>query len=179
MKAALVLALGLLAVSASPAAPAFASFRITSASDVHAGKAIPKRFTCDGNDVAPKLVWRGVPKKAKELALVLEDPDAPGGTFTHWLTYGLSPSTTEWGRAGWAAYPPGGAAPRVGRNDFGRVGYSGPCPPPGQTHHYVFRLLALTRKLTLQRGANRATFDRAVAHHVLAQARLVAPYARH
>ena len=105
---------------------------------------------------------------------MLEDPDAPGGTFTHWLTYGLGPSTTEWGRAGWTAY----AVPRSGRNDFGRIGYGGPCPPPGQTHHYVFRLFALDARLRLRQGADRAAFDRGVAHHVLAQARLVATYAR-
>ena len=177
MKTALVLALSLLmAASAASAAP---SFRFTDASGVHPGKPIAKRFTCDGTDVPPKLVWRGVPRRAKELALVLEDPDAPGGTFTHWLVYGLSPATTEWGRAGWSAYPPGGASTRSGRNDFGKIGYGGPCPPAGQMHHYVFRLLALDRKTTLARGADRAKFDHAIAHHVLAQARLVATYARH
>jgi Raf kinase inhibitor-like YbhB/YbcL family protein len=166
----------LLLVSASDAAGS-SSFRFTSASDVHAGKPIPRRYTCDGADVAPQLVWTGVPKKAKELALVLADPDAPGGTFTHWLTYGISPSLDRWGRAGWTAYPRGGP-PRVGRNDFGKIGYGGPCPPSGQTHHYVFRLLALDARSRLPRGADRAAFDRAVAHHVLAQARLVATYAR-
>jgi Raf kinase inhibitor-like YbhB/YbcL family protein len=167
----------LLALSAaSSAAP---SFRFTAASDVHPGKPIPKRFTCDGPDVAPSLAWRGVPRNAEELALVLEDPDAPGGTFTHWLTYGISPSLTEWGRAGWSAYPPGGRAPRPGRNDFGKHGYGGPCPPPGQAHHYVFRLLALDARVKLRRGADRAAFNRAIAHHVLTQARLVATYARH
>ena len=109
---------------------------------------------------------------------MLDDPDAPGGTFTHWLTYGLSPGMTEWGRASWYPYPSGGSAPRAGRNDFGKIGYGGPCPPPGQKHQYVFRLLALDAKLTLRRGADRAAFDRAVAHHVLAEARLQTTYAR-
>jgi Raf kinase inhibitor-like YbhB/YbcL family protein len=177
VRAAVIACISLLTWAA--AASGAPSFRFTDASDVHAGKPIAKRFTCDGADVAPNVVWRGVPKKAKELALVLEDPDAPGGTFTHWLTYGMSPSTTEWGRPGWSAYPPGGAAPRAGRNDFGKLGYGGPCPPHGQTHHYMFRLLALDARLKLSRGAERSAFDRAVAHHVLAQARLVATYARH
>ena len=174
MRAALVVGL-VLALAAPSASSAVHAFRFTAASDVHQGKSIAKRFTCDGNDVAPKLVWRGVPKRAKELALVLEDPDVPGGTFTHWLTYGLSPLTNEWGRSGWTAY----AVPRLGRNDFGKIGYGGPCPPAGQTHHYVFRLLALDAKLKLRGGADRPAFNRAVDHHVLAQARLVATYARH
>jgi Raf kinase inhibitor-like YbhB/YbcL family protein len=177
MRAAVVVCISLLTVAA--AASAAPSFRFAAASDVHAGRPIAKRFTCDGADVAPNLVWRGVPKKAKELALVLEDPDAPGGTFTHWLVYSLSPSMTEWGRRGWFAYPPGGASPRSGTNDFGKIGYGGPCPPAGQMHHYVFRLLALDAKAILNRGADRGAFNRAVARHVLAQARLVATYARH
>ena len=167
-----VLALGLAA--AASAAP---SFRFTAASDVHAGKPIPKRFTCDGADVAPNVVWRGVPKKAKELALVLEDPDAPGGTFTHWLVYGLGPRIGHWGGSGWSPYTPAGS-PRNGRNDFGKLGYGGPCPPAGQPHRYVFRLLALDSRLKLRRGVDRATFERALDHHVLAQARLMTTYGR-
>jgi Raf kinase inhibitor-like YbhB/YbcL family protein len=177
MRFALVGGLSLVALVASSAASAVTSLRFTSASDVHPARSVPRRFTCDGQDVSPRLVWRGVPKRAKELALVLEDPDAPGGTFTHWLVYGLSASATNWGGVGWSAYPPGGP-PRQGRNDFGRIGYGGPCPPPGQTHRYVFRLLALSAKVVLRRGADRASFDRAVAHHVLAEARLTATYAR-
>ena len=175
MRAALVVA-ALLVVAAS-AASAPPAFSFTSASAVHAGQPVPKRFTCDGADVPPRLVWQRVPRRAKQLALVLEDPDAPGGTFTHWLVYGIAPSLREWGGAGWSPYPRGGP-PRTGRNDSGKLGYGGPCPPSGQTHHYVFRLLALDARLELRRGADRAAFDRAVAHHVLAQARLVATYAR-
>ena len=176
MKIAVVSVVSSFALVASSAS-AVSSFRFTSASDVHAGKPIAVRFTCDGQDVPPRLVWRGVPRRAKELALVLDDPDAPGGTFTHWLVYGISPSATEWGGTGWSAYPPGGP-PRMGRNDFGKLGYGGPCPPRGETHHYVFRLLALDRRLRLRSGADRAAFGRAVTHHVLGQALLVATYAR-
>ena len=175
MRTAVVVCVALLATAAASAAPP--SFRFTGSSDVHPGKPIAKRFTCDGRDVAPQLVWTGVPKRAKELALVLEDPDAPGRTFTHWLVYRISPVLDRWRRAGWSEYAHVGA-PRTGRNDFGKVGYGGPCPPAGQTHHYVFRLLALDARLKLGRGADRAAFDRAIAHHVLAQARLVATYAR-
>jgi Raf kinase inhibitor-like YbhB/YbcL family protein len=111
-----------------------------------------------------------VPEGTQELALVLEDPDAPGGTFTHWLVYGVDPGST---------WLPKGATPaRQGENDFGDDAYGGPCPPEGEEHRYVFRLLALHLPLELEPGVDRAAFDEAVAPHVLAEARLTATYAR-
>jgi len=157
--------------------PAVEGFAFTSASEVENGKPVPARFTCDGKDVSPKLVWTGVPDGAKELALVLEDPDAPSGTFTHWLVYDLNLSVSEFGATGWTAYAPGGP-PRDGTNDFGKLGYGGPCPPRGQTHHYVFRLLALDKKLDLEPASDRSAFEKAIAGHVLAEARLTTTYAR-
>jgi Raf kinase inhibitor-like YbhB/YbcL family protein len=147
--------------------------------DVSEGTPIATRFTCDGTDASPGLSWTGVPAGAKELALVVEDPDAPGGTFTHWLAYGLPPSLVSLP----AAIPAGGnvaASPsfRQGANSFGRLGWSGPCPPAGETHGYVVRLLALNAATSLAAGADRGAFDRAVAGHVIAEARLVAPYER-
>jgi Raf kinase inhibitor-like YbhB/YbcL family protein len=155
-------------------------FEFTAESDVAEGEQIDSRFTCDGADVSPTLRWAGVPEGTSQLALVLEDPDAPGGTYTHWLVYGIEPTATDLpGQSqgdGWTGYAPLGV--REGENDFGDVGYGGPCPPGGEEHRYVFRLLALREPVDLEAGADRAAFDEAVAPHVLAEARLTAPYAR-
>jgi Raf kinase inhibitor-like YbhB/YbcL family protein len=149
--------------------PAAAGFEFTDGSELADGETIDARFTCDGADVAPALVWRRVPGDAKQLALAFEDPDAPGGTFTHWLVYGLDPRTT---------HLPGAVRMREGENDFGHTGYGGPCPPEGHEHEYVMRLLALDAPVELEAGADRKAFDDAVAPHVLAEARLTAPYER-
>ena len=149
--------------------PAAGGFAFTAASEVAEGEPIDERFTCDGEDAAPALAWTGVPAEAKQLVLVLEDPDAPGGTFTHWLVYGLEPTVTRL---------QGTEDAREGENDFDDTGYRGPCPPEGDEHDYVFRLLALDAPIVLADGADRAAFDDAVASHVLAEARLTAPYRR-
>ncbi len=149
--------------------PAAAGFEFTPESQLTDGQKIDARFTCDGEDVAPALVWKGVPGDAKQLGLVFEDPDAPGGTFTHWLAYGLDPKAT---------HIPGAVRMREGENDFGRTGYGGPCPPEGHEHEYVLRLLALDAPVELAAGADRKAFDDAVAPHVIAEARLTAPYER-
>jgi Raf kinase inhibitor-like YbhB/YbcL family protein len=145
-----------------------AGFEFTDASEVKEGESIATRFTCDGANVPPSLVWTGVPEGVQELALVLEDPDAPGGTFTHWLAWGVEPTATQLPAAG----------VQEGQNDFGKTGYGGPCPPSGETHRYVFRLLALHIAVELEQGADRTAFDDAVAPHVLAEARLTATYQR-
>jgi Raf kinase inhibitor-like YbhB/YbcL family protein len=148
--------------------PSATGFRFTGASDVRSGEPIGVRFTCDGDDVAPELAWKAVPAGTAQLAFALEDPDAPGGTFTHWLVYGLAASST------------GITAGRLheGENDFDTTGYRGPCPPQGDEHDYLFRLFALDAPVELEDGATRQAFDEAVAPHVLAEARLVAPYRR-
>jgi Raf kinase inhibitor-like YbhB/YbcL family protein len=150
--------------------PTARGFAFGDGSDVDEGQSIPARFACDGKDVSPALVWVGVPAGAVELALAVEDPDAPGATFTHWLVFGLEP-----GSAGLAS----GAMPDgEGKNDFGDTGYGGPCPPGGEEHEYVFRLLALDGRSGLKRGSDRAAFDSAVGPHLLAEARLTATYER-
>jgi hypothetical protein len=158
--------------------PARAGFDFTAESAVVSERSLDARFTCDGQNVAPTLVWTGVPEEARELALVLEDPDAPGGTFTHWLVWGLDPglSRLEGGEGRWTGYGPRTVS--EGRNDFGSTGYGGPCPPRGEEHRYVFRLLALRARVDLESGASRAAFDAAVAPLVLAEARLTATYRR-
>ncbi len=152
-------------------------FAFSAASAVASGQQIDSRYTCDGENVSPALSWDGAPVEARGLALVLEDPDAPGATFTHWLVYGLPASSTSLPEA----VPDGEELeePRLrqGENDFGSSGYRGPCPPSG-THRYVFRLLALDDTVDLDGGVTRSTFDKALAGHVLAEARLEAAYGR-
>jgi Raf kinase inhibitor-like YbhB/YbcL family protein len=159
-------------------APTRAGFELAS-SDVTEGQSIDPRLTCDGAGASPDLQWKGVPKGTAQLALVLEDPDAPRDTFTHWLVYGIDPTVPGLPGAvpeGWTGYAP--LEVREGENDFGNVGYGAPCPPGGEEHRYVFRLLALREPVDLDAGADRAAFEDAVAPQVLAEARLTAPYAR-
>lgn len=125
--------------------------------------------TCDGRNVSPALRWSAPPAGTRSFALLMDDPDAPGGTFTHWLAWGIP------GRA--RSLPAGRPAPREGRNDAGRVGYLGPCPPSG-VHRYVFRLYALRAPLPLRSGASKAEFLVALRGRVLASARLLGRYGR-
>jgi Raf kinase inhibitor-like YbhB/YbcL family protein len=136
------------------------------------GKPIPRRHTCEGEDVSPALEWTAPPADARSLALVVEDPDAPGGTFTHWLAWGIEP-----GAHGLAE---GGRPPEEGRNDFRHRGWRGPCPPTRHgPHRYVFRLVALDTTLTgLAPGAGAEDVDEAVSGHVLAAAELIGTFAR-
>jgi Raf kinase inhibitor-like YbhB/YbcL family protein len=134
------------------------------------GDAIPRRHTCEGEDLSPPLSWTGAPEGTRSLALIVDDPDAPVGTFTHWLAWGIDPG---------ADLGEGEAAPREGRNDFGEVGYRGPCPPTGHgRHRYFFRLHALDAELDLERGAGRDELERALEGHVLETAELVGGYER-
>jgi Raf kinase inhibitor-like YbhB/YbcL family protein len=131
-----------------------------------AGGAIPAQFTCNGANQNPPLQFRGVPKEAKSLVLIVDDPDAPGGLFTHWLVWNIDPTTSQLG----GNSVPADAA--QGTNDFGRVGYGGPCPPAG-THRYYFRLFAIDQKIDLNPGAKRSALDRALKGHVLARGELM------
>lgn len=137
-----------------------------------AGEAIPARYGCDGEDLSPPLDWSGVPAEARSLALIVDDPDAPSGTFTHWLAWGVDP-----GKGGLGEGEP---APVEGRNDFGATGYRGPCPPPGHgRHRYVFRLHALDRELDVPPGASRQELEQAIVDaSVLAVVELVGTYER-
>lgn len=136
-----------------------------------AGGNIPSRFTCDGQDSNPGLRLEGAPAEAKSLVLIVEDPDAPSGLFTHWLAWNLDPKTAVIEENG----PPSGSV--EGKNDFGKSGYGGPCPPSG-THRYFFKVFALDRKLDLAAGANRKQLDADMRGHVLAQAELMGRYLR-
>lgn len=138
---------------------------------------IPTPYTCSGTDTSPHLTWTGTPPHTLSLALIVEDPDAPGGTFTHWVLYNLPPQTTELREN----FPRSEQLPdgsRQGRNDFVRIGYSGPCPPPGKAHRYFFRLYALDQTLTVPPGATKEEVERAMKGHVLGEARLMGSYQR-
>jgi Raf kinase inhibitor-like YbhB/YbcL family protein len=134
------------------------------------GGDIPRRYTCDGEDVSPPLSFAGIPSGAQELALLVDDPDAPGGTFVHWVAWGIDPSK--------AALAEGESASGAGTNGFRRRGYGGPCPPRGGPHRYVFTVFALSRRLDLPAGASADDLRRAVSGAVLAEGRLVGRYAR-
>jgi Raf kinase inhibitor-like YbhB/YbcL family protein len=143
------------------------------------GATIPVKHTCDGADVSPLLAWNGAPPGTRVFALIADDPDAPAGTWVHWVLYNL-PGTA-------AGLPEnvakaetlpdlGGAA--QGRTDFRRPGYGGPCPPPGPAHRYFFKLYALDAPLGLKAGATKQEVERAMQGHVLATAQVMGTYAR-
>ncbi len=138
------------------------------------GTPIPRRFTCDGANVSPELHWSAAPAGAGSLALVVEDPDAPV-LFTHWIVYNLPPQTRSLPENASAQMhlPPGSSQ---GINNFGAIGYGGPCPPPGRPHRYVFRIYALNARLDFPAGMTRVQFDAAIRGHILASGSTMAIY---
>jgi Raf kinase inhibitor-like YbhB/YbcL family protein len=149
---------------------AVAEFLLTSGAFA-AGGTIPRRHTCDGEDRSPPLSWTAPPVGSRSLALILDDPDAPGGRFVHWLAWGIPQEAL--------GLAEGEAAPLEGRNDFGTVGYRGPCPPRGHgPHRYRFRLHALAQELRLAPGSGVAELERALTGSLLAVAELVGTYER-
>jgi len=144
--------------------------KITS-SAFQGGGNIPSKFTCDGRDTSPPLRFEGTPGEAKALALIVDDPDAPGGLFTHWVVWNIDPKTNEMAE---------GSAPSSsvqGKNDFGKSGYGGPCPPSG-THRYFFKIFALDRQLDLPAGSKRAQLEAQMRDHIIAQGELMGRYSR-
>lgn len=142
-----------------------------------AGAPIPPEHTCTGANVSPPLAWREPPAGTAAFALLVEDPDAPGGTWVHWVLYDIPASRSELPREVPPVERPGGGM-KQGENDFRHIGYGGPCPPPGPPHRYVFRLFALDAPLGLAPGATRGDLLAAIRGHVLAEARLVGTFAR-
>jgi Raf kinase inhibitor-like YbhB/YbcL family protein len=141
------------------------------------GGSIPKKFTCDGADVSPELQWTAPPTGTQSLSLVADDPDAPVGTWVHWVLFDLPPETKALpeGVAKVDEPPTGG---RQGRNDFRKLGYGGPCPPPGKPHRYFFRVYAVDTKVGLKPGASRQQLDEAMQGHILATAEWMGKYQR-
>jgi hypothetical protein len=142
-----------------------------------AGGSIPRQFTCDASDISPALAWTDPPPGTQTFAIIEDDPDAPSGTFVHWVIYDLPANSRRLPQAlsKNGQIPDGG---RQGTNDFSRTGYSGPCPPPGRPHRYFIRLYALDGKLNLPPGTTRSELDAAMKGHILAQAELMGRYQR-
>jgi len=143
------------------------------------GANIPIEYTCSGEDVSPPLSWTAPPEGTAQLALTCDDPDAPGGTWVHWVIYGMPADVRKLPRA----VPPEETLTEPviatqGRNDFRTVGYRGPCPPPGAPHRYSFRLYALSEELDLAPNATKADLVAAMEGKVLAEAKLMGKFAR-
>lgn len=140
------------------------------------GGLIPSKYTCDGADISPPLQWDAIPEGTKSIALISDDPDAPMGTWVHWVLFNLPAETKELAEN----VPPDETLPsgaRQGVSDFGRIGYGGPCPPSG-THRYFFKIYALDTTLDLQAGANKRQLLKAMEGHILAQGQLIGKYKR-
>jgi len=141
------------------------------------GADIPKKYTCDGDDVSPELHWADQPAAAKSFALIVDDPDAPSGPWVHWVLFDLPGDAHDLPEgAGKSAPLPSGA--QQGINDFKKTVYGGPCPPPGKHHRYFFKLYALDSKLSLKVSPAKAEAEKAMLGHILGQGELVGRYRR-
>ena len=165
-----LLAVLCLAATSAPAVSAASELKLTSSAFAN-GKQMPGSYSCDAGDQSPPLTIEGVPKGAKSLALVLEDPDAPAGLWAHWVLWNIDPATTQ--------IVPGSApaGAEQGLNSWQRKGYGGPCPPSG-THRYYFRLYALKERLDLPATTGRNELDRAMQGKILAHCKLLGLYSR-
>lgn len=141
------------------------------------GKTVPEKYTCDGDNISPQLSWGRPPEGTKELVLICDDPDAPVGTWDHWVLYGLAPDTI--------GLPEGVPTTKEiergglqGKNSWGNIGYGGPCPPKGLAHRYFFKLYAVDDALDLKPGATKKDVLKAMEGHILAQGELMGKYAR-
>ena len=135
------------------------------------GKTIPRKYTCDAEDVSPPLNWSGITEGVKSLVLIVDDPDAPRGTWVHWVLYDLPPDLS--------GLPEGVSGVGVeGKNDFRALGYGGPCPPKGPAHRYYFKLYALDTMLYVSPGATKAEVEKAMGGHILSQGQLMGKFGR-
>jgi Raf kinase inhibitor-like YbhB/YbcL family protein len=146
-------------------------------SDFASGAMIPKQFTCDGADSSPALEWSDPPGGTQSFALIVDDPDAPVGTWVHWVVFDLPANLRALARSVPRKEEMGDGS-RQGRNDFGKIGYGGPCPPAGAAHRYFFKIYALDTKLNLKPGATKADVERAKQGHVLAEGEWMGRYSR-
>jgi hypothetical protein len=147
------------------------------------GDSMPVKFTCDGDDVSPKLEWSGAPEGTQSLAFICDDPDAPMGVWVHWVLFNLSPKATKL-EGNYAPAKGGNPDDEIygsmidGINDFRRLGYNGPCPPKGPAHRYFFKLYALDTMLNLKTGASKGDVEKAMSGHILAKAEMIGKYQR-
>lgn len=146
------------------------NMRITS-SAFESNQSIPDKYTCTGKDINPPLELKDVPQKTESLVLVVDDPDAPSGTWLHWTVWNINPNVKKIEED---SVPPGAVE---GMTDFGDPGYGGPCPPSGE-HRYRFKLFALNRELNLQEGAEKDELDRAMEDYIIEKDELVAVYSK-
>jgi Raf kinase inhibitor-like YbhB/YbcL family protein len=142
----------------------------------HEGDMIPNKYTCDGADISPPLTWDAAPMNTKSLALISDDPDAPAGTWVHWVIYNIPPTIKELSENILPHKTIENGA-QQGTNDFRKIGYGGPCPPRG-THRYYFKLYALDKVLDSEPGLTKAELLKAMEGHVLAQGQLMGRYQR-
>ena len=141
------------------------------------GQPIPRDCTCDGENRSPHLAWSEIPVDTRSFALVCDDPDAPRGTWVHWVLFNLPADAVELA-PGVPRTPELPSGARQGLNDSGNIGYDGPCPPPGTPHRYFFRLYALDSALNLTPGVKRSDLDEAMVNHILADTVLMGTYLR-
>lgn len=139
------------------------------------GTAIPQEYTCNGTNLSPPLAWAGQPSSTVSLALIMEDPDAQSGLFTHWVLFNIPPDLLSLGSSQPSDNTIDGMAIQ-GKNDFGVIGYKGPCPPAGSTHHYRILVFALNTSVNLPPGSTRADLLRAIMGHVVASGTLIGTY---
>ncbi|HKA14367.1 MAG TPA: YbhB/YbcL family Raf kinase inhibitor-like protein [Myxococcota bacterium] len=167
---------GCLIVVAAVAAAVRAEDRLALKSSAFAdGTAIPSSYTCDGDDRSPPIAWSGVPARAKSLALIVDDPDAPNKTWVHWVVYDLPSSASELAEGAGAGDLPAGA--KQGVNDWSSPRYRGPCPPSGR-HRYVFKLYALDTVLPDLGAPSKPQLERAMKGHIVVEGRLTGTYER-
>lgn len=149
--------------------------KITSSAFENEGM-IPAKYTCDGADISPPLQWEEIPEGAESIALICDDPDAPMGTFVHWVVFNLPADTEQLDENVPSEKTlPNGA--RQGTSDFGKIGYGGPCPPSG-THRYFFKMYALDAQVDLEAGASKSDLLKAMEGHIVAQGQLIGKYKR-
>ena len=152
------------------------SIELTSVAFEHE-KPIPVKYTCEGEDTSPDLRWGALPEGTAELALICDDPDAPVGTWVHWVVYGI-PADTGGFAESFPAVEQTEAGILQGENSWGRIGYGGPCPPKGKPHRYFFKLYALDKELGLKSGADKKTLETAMKNHIIGYGELMGTYAR-
>ena len=141
------------------------------------GGEVPPRHTADGPDVSPEISWGSAPEGTKSFAIICDDPDAPAGTWVHWVIWGI-PAGESGLKEGVPKDETLASGARQGKNDFGRTGYGGPAPPPGSAHRYFFKVYAIDRDLLLQPGATKADLEKAMEGHILGSGQLVGKYQR-
>jgi Raf kinase inhibitor-like YbhB/YbcL family protein len=141
------------------------------------GQRIPVKYTADGDDMSPPLTWTDIPEGVTEYALIADDPDAPGGTFTHWVIYGI-PGDYGHLADGITQISELDNGAMQGKNSFGRIGYGGPSPPKGKPHRYVFTLYAIDAKLDLPAGITKEELKKAMQGHIMSEGKLTGLYGR-